>query len=46
MNYVLVNDNDGNDRIELTSTNENSAVVEALEHLGYTVFEIDDQLHE
>ena len=41
MNYVLVNDNDGNNRTELTSTDENSAAVEALEHLGYTVFEVE-----
>lgn len=42
MDYVLVNNNDGNDRIELTSTDEDSAVIEALEHLGYTVFEVGD----
>ena len=42
MEYVLVNDNDGNDRTELSSTDENNAAFEALEHLGYTVFEVED----
>ncbi len=42
MEYVLVNDNDGNDRTKLTSTDEDSAVIEALECLGYTVFEIEN----
>ena len=37
--YVLVNNNDDNNRIELTSTDEESAMVEALERLGYTLFD-------
>ena len=35
--YKLVNDNDGNDQIELTSTNEEDAITEAFETLGWSL---------
>lgn len=35
--YKLVNDCDGNDQIELTSTNEEDAITEAFETLGWSL---------
>ena len=40
--FVLVNENDGNDRFELESTTLENAAIEALEYLGYTILETDE----
>ena len=39
--YKLMNDNDGNDEIELQSTTYDEAVQEAFEQLGWNLIEMD-----
>jgi len=41
--YKLVNNNDGNDQIELESTTEEKAVEEAFDVLGWTLVEYEDE---